>query len=395
MTQTKSGFVAIIGPSNAGKSTLINQIMGRKVSAVSHKVQTTRTRLRAVKMVSGESSPPPAGGPTTPKQSEGGSRGGNNSDYFCPPPTRNKSASTPPQGGSLPTQIIFIDTPGIFRPARRLDRAMIAAALDSLSSADAVLLMVDATHGITKTTKEIITKLEGVKLPPCGGVAELSGEAASDAVGGNNSDFSRPPPAHKTVPPSLSRKGGSLTPILFAAINKVDAVPKPVLLPIAAELSETGLFKEIFMISGLKNDGITQMLKSLAAAMPESPYLFPPHDATDVPDALWLAEITREKVYKFVHQELPYQIYVATEKVETDPEGVLEIYQKIVVANENHKKIVVGKGGEMLQKIGTAARHEIQDEWGVNARLHLFVRVEKDWENRFENYEEQGLEFNK
>ena len=137
------------------------------------------------------------------------------------------------------------------------------------------------------------------------------------------------------------------------------------------------------------------MLKSLAAVMPESPYLFEPRDQTDVPDTLWLAEITREKVYKFVHQELPYHIYVATEKVETADDGVLDIHQKIVVATEGHKKIVVGKGGAQLKQIGMAARHEIQDEWGVNARLHIFVRVEPNWENKRENYEEQGLEFKK
>ncbi|MCL1892113.1 MAG: GTPase Era [Alphaproteobacteria bacterium] len=296
MKNTHSGFVAIIGPTNAGKSTLLNQIMGRKVSAVSHKVQTTRTRLRAVKMVGD-------------------------------------------------AQLIFVDTPGVFKPARRLDRAMVGAAFDALGDSDAVLLLIDATHGITKTTRDIIAKLKGESI--------------------------------------------------FAVINKTDAVPKPKLLPIAAELSEAGIFKEIFMISALKNDGIAPMLGSLAAVMPTGPYLFDPHDQTDVPDTLWLAEITREKVYKFVHQELPYHIFVATEKVETAPDGVLDIYQKIVVASENHKKIVVGKGGAQLKQIGTAARHEIQDEWGVNARLHLFVRVEKDWEDKRENYEEQGLEFKK
>ena len=127
--------------------------------------------------------------------------------------------------------------------------------------------------------------------------------------------------------------------------------------------------------------------------MPESPYLFETHDAVDVPDMLYLAELTREKVYKYIHQELPYHINVVTEKVDTDDEGVLEIYQKIVVANAAHKKIVVGRGGEQLKKIGTAARHDIQDQWGVNARLHLFVRVEPNWEEVAENYTDQGLEF--
>ena len=297
MTKTYSGFIAIIGPTNAGKSTLLNQIMGRKVSIVSHKVQTTRTRLRAVKMV--------------------GDR-----------------------------QLIFVDTPGVFKPARRLDRAMVGAAMDAVSDADAVLLILDATKGITDTIKSLVDKIK----------------------------------EHKN---------------LFVALNKSDAVRKQDLLPIAAELKDMAPWQEIFMISALKDDGIKQMLESLAQVMPESPYLFDTKDASDVPDNLYLAELTREKIYKYVHQELPYHINVVTERLEVDKEGVLDIYQKIAVQNDAHKKIVIGRGGALLKKIGTAARHDIQEQWGVNARLHLFVRVEPDWENKAENYEEQGLEFKK
>ena len=295
MTKTYSGFIAIIGPTNAGKSTLLNQIMERKVSIVSHKVQTTRTRLRAIKMVG------------------------------------NK-------------QLVFVDTPGVFKPNRRLDRAMVGAAMSAIDDADAVLLLVDAQKGITQTVRDLIEKIKN----------------------------------HKN---------------LFVALNKVDAIAKETLLPMVAELSQMAEFKEIFMISALKNDGVKQMLESLSAVMPESPYLFETHDAVDVPDMLYLAELTREKVYKYIHQELPYHINVVTEKVDTDAEGVLEIYQKIVVANAAHKKIVVGRGGAQLKKIGTAARHDIQDQWGVNARLHLFVRVEPNWEEVAENYTDQGLEF--
>ena len=295
MKKTYSGFIAIIGPTNAGKSTLLNQIMGRKVSIVSHKVQTTRTRLRAIKMV--------------------GDR-----------------------------QLIFVDTPGVFKPSRRLDRAMVSAAMSAMDEADAVLLLVDAQKGITNTIKELCEKISNH----------------------NN---------------------------LFVALNKVDAISKTDLLPMVAEISQLANFNEIFMISALKNDGVEQMLSSLAKVMPESPYLFDTKDASDVPDMLYLAELTREKVYKYIHQELPYHINVVTEKVEQDAEGVLEIYQKIVVENEAHKKIVVGKGGAQLKKIGTAARLDIQDQWGVNARLHLFVRVEPNWENTAENYTDQGLEF--
>ncbi len=297
MRKTYSGYIAIIGSTNAGKSTLMNRIMERKVSIVSHKVQTTRTRLRAVKMV--------------------GDR-----------------------------QLIFVDTPGVFKPARRLDRAMVGAAMDAVSDADAILLVIDAKKGITDTVRNLVAKIKG----------------------------------HKN---------------LFVALNKVDSIRKQELLPIAAELTQMADFKEIFMISALKNDGIKQVLNSLAAVMPESPYLFDAKDASDVPDALYLSELTREKIYRYIHQELPYHINVLTERVEVDDEGILDIYQKISVQNEAHKKIVIGHGGVQLKQIGTAARHDIQDQWGVNARLHLFVRVEPDWENKAENYEEQGLVFNK
>ena len=297
MTKTYSGFIAIVGPTNAGKSTLINQIMGRKVSIVSHKVQTTRTNLRAVKMV--------------------GNR-----------------------------QLIFVDTPGIFRPARRLDRAMVGAAFSATSDADAILLVIDAQKGVTETVRQLVEKI------------------------GN----------HKN---------------LFVALNKVDAVSKPDLLPLTAEINELVHPREIFMISALKNDGIKQMLDALAAVMPAGPYLFDAHDASDVPDNLYLSELTREKIYKYIHQELPYHINVVTERVDVDSDGVLDIYQKVAVQNDAHKKIVIGRGGAQLKKIGTAARHDIQNQWGVNARLHLFVRVEPNWENTAENYTDQGLEFKK
>ena len=295
--KTYSGFVAIIGPTNAGKSTLLNQIMGRKVTIVSHKVQTTRTRLRAVKMVGDK-------------------------------------------------QLIFVDTPGVFKPSRRLDRAMVAAAMDAVSDADAVLLLIDAQKGITETIRALAEKIAN-------------------------------------------------RPNIFVALNKVDAIAKLDLLPMVAEISTMAPWREIFMISALKNDGIEQMLTALADVMPQSPYLFDATDAPDVPDELYLSELTREKIYKYIHQELPYHINVVTERVDVADDGVLDIHQKIAVRSDAHKKIVVGKGGEQLKRIGTAARHDIQDQWGVNARLHLFVRVEPDWEERAENYIDQGLEFKK
>ena len=295
--KTYSGFVAIIGPTNAGKSTLLNQIMGRKVSIVSHKVQTTRTRLRAVKMVGDK-------------------------------------------------QLIFVDTPGVFKPSRRLDRAMVSAAMDAVSDADAVLLLIDAQKGITETIRALADKIAD-------------------------------------------------RPNIFVALNKVDTIAKLELLPMVAEISTMAPWSEIFMISALKNDGIKEMLTALANVMPESPYLFDTVDAPDVPDELYLSELTREKIYKYIHQELPYHINVVTERVDVADDGVLDIHQKIAVRSDAHKKIVVGKGGEQLKRIGTAARHDIQDQWGVNARLHLFVRVEPDWEDKAENYIDQGLEFKK
>ena len=297
MDKTYSGFIAIVGPTNAGKSTLLNQIMGRKVSIVSHKVQTTRTNLRAVKMV--------------------GNR-----------------------------QLIFVDTPGIFRPARRLDRAMVGAAMDATGDADAILLVIDAQKGITGTVRGLVEKIRN----------------------------------HKN---------------LFVALNKVDAVSKPDLLPITAEINEIAHPRDIFMISALKNDGVDEMLGALAAVMPAGPYLFEAHDATDVPDNLYLAELTREKTYKYIHQQLPPHINALPEPAEVADDGVLDIYQKIAVRSDAHKKIVIGRGGAQLKKIGTAARHDIQDQWGVNARLHLFVRVEPNWEDMAENYTDQGLEFKK
>lgn len=295
--KTYSGFVAIVGPTNAGKSTLLNRIMGRKVSIVSHKVQTTRTNLRAVKMV--------------------GNR-----------------------------QVILVDTPGVFVPKRRLDRAMVGAAMSAISDADAVLLIMDAQKGVTATIRSLIQKIS----------------------------------EHNN---------------LFVALNKVDSVRKQDLLPIVDELSKMAPWREIFMISALKNDGIDGMLESLAMVMPASPYLFDAADAVDVPDNLYLSELTREKIYKYIHQELPYHINVLTERVDVDPDGVLDIYQKIAVRNDAHKKIVIGRGGTQLKQIGTAARHDIQNQWGVNARLHLFVRVEPDWEDKAENYADQGLDFKK
>ncbi len=295
MIKTYSGFVAIIGPTNAGKSTFLNLVIGQKAAIVSHKVQTTRTQIRAVKMVGDK-------------------------------------------------QLVFIDTPGIFKPERRLDRAMVDAAYGSILQADAVLLMVDATHGITQTIKNILKRI---------------------------SDH----------------------PNLFVALNKVDAVNKADLLPLAQSLMEMANFKEVFMISALKKTGVDAVLKKLADVMPESPYLFDPETAVDVPEKLYAAEITREKIYKFIHQELPYHIHVMTDQIKDTEEGVVEIDQTIFVPKDSYKKIVVGTRGESLKRIGMAARLELQKEWGQGVRLKLFVKVDPKWEERAEFYEDSGLKF--
>ncbi len=295
MIKTKSGFVAIVGPTNSGKSTFINAIFNKKISITSHKVQTTRTRIKAVKMF-----------------------------------------------GDV--QIIFFDTPGIFKPNRRLDRAMVGTALDSIGQTDAILLMIDAKKGITKTVKDIISKFKNLKN-------------------------------------------------VFACLNKIDLVPKSNLLELAQELSSLYSFKEIFMISALKKDGIDSILKSLSSVMPESCYLFDPKDSIDIPDELYLSELTREKIYKYIHKELPYLINVITEKVDVDSDGILDIYQKVLVKSVSHKKILIGRGGDQLKKIGMEARFDIQNQWDVNARLHLFVKVDPKWEEDKENYILQGLDF--
>lgn len=295
MIKTKSGFVAIVGPTNSGKSTFINAIFNKKISITSHKVQTTRTRIKAVKMF-----------------------------------------------GDV--QMIFFDTPGIFKPNRRLDRAMVGTALDSIGQTDAILLMIDAKKGITKTVKDIISKFKNLKN-------------------------------------------------VFACLNKIDLVPKSNLLELAQELSSLYSFKEVFMISALKKDGIDSILKSLSSVMPESCYLFDPKDSIDIPDELYLSELTREKIYKYIHKELPYLINVITEKVDVDSDGILDIYQKVLVKSISHKKILIGRGGDQLKKIGMEARFDIQNQWDVNARLHLFVKVDPKWEDDRENYILQGLDF--
>ena len=255
----RSGFVAIVGAPNVGKSTLLNRLVGAKVSIVSPKVQTTRTRVLGI-CLHGDA------------------------------------------------QVVFIDTPGIFRPKRRLDRAMVAAAWGGAADADRILLVIDAKRGLDADTADIVDRIRDQ-----GGRAIL-------------------------------------------ALNKVDLVRKEALLALTAKVSEAGIFDEIFMISATTGDGVDDLLDHLASTTPEGPWLFPEDQISDMPQRLLAAEITREKMYLNLHQELPYRATVETESWEDKPDGSVRIGQVIYVERDSHKSIVIGAGGAQLKAIGAAAR---------------------------------------
>jgi GTP-binding protein Era len=297
----RCGYVAIIGAPNAGKSTLLNQIVGMKLSIVSRKVQTTRMRVLGIKM----------------------------------------------HGAA---QIVFVDTPGIFRPKRRLDRAMVAAAFGAAEDADIVVLLIDA--------------------------------AASKAALDPDGDTQRILAALK------ARKQRTLL-----ALNKVDLISPAELLPLTDALRNAHDFAEIFFVSAEKGDGIEPMLDNLAAHLPLSPYLFPEEEVTDVPLRLLAAEITREKIFDQLHEELPYAISVETEAWETFADGSVKIDQVVKVTREGHKPIVLGKGGQRIKAIGTAARKEIAALVDAPVHLKLFVRVDENWAEQRDTYRTLGLDF--
>ena len=279
---TGAGFIAVVGAPNVGKSTLINFLVGTKVSIVSPKVQTTRTRVLGICM-----------------------------------------------NGSV--QVIFIDTPGIFQPRRRLDRAMVAAAWGGAGDADHVLLLVDAARGIDDNTRDIIDKLKG------------SGRRA------------------------------------VLAINKVDIVKKPGLLALTATLQDPDLFTKTFMISATSGDGVNDLLAYLAGLLPAGPWLFPKDQVSDMPERLLAAEITREKLYLELHQELPYATTVETESWEQKPDGSIRISQVVYVERDTQKAIVLGKGGRQIKRIGVKARQELQEILDTNVHLFVFVKVREKW----------------
>lgn len=296
---TRCGYVAIVGAPNAGKSTLLNQLVGAKVSIVSSKVQTTRARITAIAM---EDS----------------------------------------------TQIVFIDTPGIFRPKRRLDRAMVSAAWSGIDEADAVLLLIDASKGFDDESREIVEALQHRKRPN-----------------------------------------------VLLALNKVDAIPREKLLGLAKTLNDAYSFEQTFMISALKGSGVDDVRRALAKLMPEGPYLYPEDQLADVPMRFLAAEITREQVYRALHDELPYAITVETENWKDQNDGAARIEQVIFVERDGQKKIVLGEKGAMIKRIGAAARKEMEQQFERRVHLFLFVKVREDWGDDPERYEAMGLEFPK
>ena len=292
---TRSGFVALIGAPNAGKSTLVNRLVGAKVSIVSHKVQTTRAVVRGIAI------------------------------------HRN-------------AQIVFVDTPGIFRPRRRLDRAMVTSAWGGAHDADVVFFLVDAERGLGGDAEKILEGLGEVKQPK------------------------------------------------VLVLNKIDRVAPEGLLALAAKAAEAANFDRTFMISALNGSGCEDVLDYLSETLPAGPWYYPEDQISDLPMRQLAAEITREKLYARLHQELPYASHVETEKWEERKDGSVRIEQVIYVERDSQKKIVLGRRGESIKHISSNARRELADILGQKVHLFLFVKV-RDWGDDPERYREIGLEF--
>jgi len=298
MADTRAGFVALIGEPNAGKSTLLNKMVGAKVSIVTHKVQTTRARIRGI-AIEGDA------------------------------------------------QLVFVDTPGIFRPRRRLDRSMVTAAWSGASDADVVVLLIEAHRGVTEGVKAII-------------------EALGDHV------VDRP---------------------IALAINKIDRVKSDALLALSTELNNLYPFIETFMISAEKGHGTDHLKQWLATQVPEGPWLYPEDQIADLPLRLLAAEITREKLTLRLHQEIPYQLTVETEHWTERKDGSVRIDQMIYVMRDGHKGIILGPKGETIKSVSVAARQEIKEFLGREVHLFLQVKVRPKWLNDPERYSEMGLDF--
>ncbi|HVE03609.1 MAG TPA: GTPase Era [Rhizomicrobium sp.] len=299
----RCGFAAIIGAPNAGKSTLVNALVGSKVAIVSPKVQTTRMSVRGVALVGD-------------------------------------------------TQIVFIDTPGIFKPRRRLDRAMVDAAWAGAGEADCIVLLADA--------EELATNPKGL--------------AASDT--------------HAIIEALRADKRKAVL-----ALNKIDGMKRTDLLPLVQQLSGEGDFENVFLISALKGDGIGDVKTWVASRMPEGPWLYPEEQAADIPSRLLAAEITREKIYLRLHDELPYACAVESEKWEERKDGSVKIDQTIYVQREGQKAIVLGKGGAMIKLIGEMSRKELEELFQRRVHLFLFVKVQEDWSEQRDRFRAMGLNF--
>ncbi len=294
----RCGFVSIIGAPNAGKSTLVNRLVGAKVSIVSPKVQTTRTRVMGI-INQGE------------------------------------------------TQIVLVDTPGIFKPQQRLEKAMVSAAWQGTKDADVVVLIVDAGRGkINAEARAIVERLK-----------------------------------------TIERKA-------VLVLNKIDLVAKDKLLTLAAEMNAVGIFTDIYMISALSGDGTDRLLRDIAGRMPEGPWMFTEDQISDMPLRLLAAEITREKIFLQLGDELPYAATVETETWEEFDNGSVRIEQTVYVMRDSQKAIVLGKGGARIKKIGEAARLELEEILERRVHLRLFVKVREKWTDDPERYRDWGLDFN-
>ncbi|MEB2846238.1 GTPase Era [Rhizobiales bacterium RZME27] len=293
---THSGFVALIGATNAGKSTLLNRLVGAKVSIVSHKVQTTRAIVRGIAIHDN-------------------------------------------------AQIVFMDTPGIFKPRRRLDRAMVTSAWGGAKDADLILLLIDSERGIRGDAEAILESLKDVQQPK------------------------------------------------ILVLNKIDRVPHEALLALAAKANEMVDFEQTFMVSATGGSGCNHLMNFLAKRLPEGPWYYPEDQISDLPMRQLAAEITREKLFLRLHQELPYASHVETEKWEEKKDGSVRIEQVIYVERESQKKIALGKNGEAIKSISTASRKELSEILEQPVHLFLFVKVRENWGDDPERFREMGLEF--
>jgi GTP-binding protein Era len=292
----RCGLVAVVGAPNAGKSTLVNAIVGQKVAIVSPKAQTTRVRLMGI-AIAGEA------------------------------------------------QVLLLDTPGIFEPRRRLDRAMVTAAWAGAQDADLVMLVIDAKTGLSSRIEQMLDTLKGRSEPK------------------------------------------------WLVLNKVDITPKEALLTLTAQLSERMPFEEIYMVSATTGDGVADLKAALAARVPEGPWHFPEEQVSDATDRMLAAEVTREQLYLQLHAELPYASAVETEKYEERKDGSVVIHQQILVGRDTQKAIVLGKRGTRIKEIGAAAREQLTELLGRKVHLFLHVKVKPDWEEDRGLYREIGLDW--